>query len=119
MAHGDPFGSHAAGSGDNRTAALQASINDTVQTMQNNIQMAARRGDHLNDLEGKSHELADSSARFHKGSKQVRKRMWWKNKKMGCCLVLGIVILLVVIIVPSVVVGKRHHDENKDSSTGN
>ncbi|KZZ87341.1 Synaptobrevin [Ascosphaera apis ARSEF 7405] len=113
-----------AGSGyqDSRTAALQASIDDTVHVMQNNIQAASHRGAQLSDLEGKSDELAGSAGKFRRGAVQTRKRMWWKNKKMGCCLFVGIVILLVVIIVPSVVAAKRHHDHdggNKDSSNGN
>ncbi|KAI5306595.1 hypothetical protein KEM56_000149 [Ascosphaera pollenicola] len=109
----------ATGYQDNRTAALQASIDDTVHVMQNNIQTASHRGAQLSDLEGKSDELVGSADKFNRGAAQVRKRMWWKNKKMGCCLFLAIVILLVVIIVPSVVAAKHHHDKNKDNSNGN
>jgi len=112
----DPYipagGAPAAGStqnapGNQRTAALQAQIDDTVGVMRENINKVSQRGENLNSLQDKTDNLAVSAQGFRRGANRVRKQMWWKDMKMRMCLIIGIVILLVVIIVPSVV-ATRH-----------
>ncbi|KAI5300604.1 hypothetical protein KEM55_006246 [Ascosphaera atra] len=105
--------------GNNRTAALQATIDDTVGVMKDNINAATRRGEGLENLEDKSDALVGSAGQFKRNAGQARKRMWWKNKKMGCCLCIGILILIIVIVVPVAVEVSRHKNSNKDSSNGN
>ncbi|KAA8569364.1 hypothetical protein EYC84_001014 [Monilinia fructicola] len=80
-------GSQQAG-GNQRTAALQATIDDTVGVMR----------------ERTSTSLAVSAQGFRRGANRVRKQMWWKDMKMRMCLILGIIILLVIIIslLPSI-----------------
>jgi vesicle-associated membrane protein 4 len=93
--------------GNQRTAALQAQIDDTVGVMRENINKVSQRGEHLDSLQDKTDNLAVSAQGFRRGANRVRKQMWWKDFKMRIWLIVGIIILLVVIIVPAVVVGKK------------
>lgn len=85
----------------NRTAALQAEIDSTVNVMRNNINKVSERGERLDSLQDKTDNLAVSAQGFRRGANRVRKQMWWKDMKMRMCLIVGIILLLVVIIVPS------------------
>ncbi|KAL3234829.1 Uncharacterized protein RNJ44_02617 [Nakaseomyces bracarensis] len=87
----------------NKTAALQAEIDDTVDIMRNNINKVAERGEMLNSIDDDAENLAMSAQGFKRGANRVRKQMWWKDLKMRMCLFLAAVLLLVVIIVPIVV----------------
>ncbi|EKD14569.1 hypothetical protein LZ554_001100 [Drepanopeziza brunnea f. sp. 'monogermtubi'] len=89
--------------GNQRTAALQAQIDDTVGVMRENINKVSQRGERLDSLQDKTDNLAVSAQGFRRGANRVRKQMWWKDMKMRMCLIVGIIILLIVIIVPAVV----------------
>ncbi|OJD28261.1 hypothetical protein ACJ73_00340 [Blastomyces percursus] len=92
--------------GNQRTAALQAQIDDTVGVMRENINKVSQRGENLDSLQDKTDNLAVSAQGFRRGANRVRKQMWWKDFKMRICIIVGIIILLVIIIVPSVVLNK-------------
>ncbi|KIW57127.1 hypothetical protein PV05_05723 [Exophiala xenobiotica] len=93
--------------GNQRTAALQAQIDDTVGVMRENINKVSQRGERLDSLQDKTDNLAVSAQGFRRGANRVRKQMWWKDMKMRMCLIVGIIVLLIVIIVPAVV-ATRH-----------
>jgi len=99
---GAPGGSTAQNGGNQRTAALQAQIDDTVGVMRENINKVSQRGEHLDSLQDKTDNLAVSAQGFRRGANRVRKQMWWKDMKMRICLIIAIIILLIVIIVPIV-----------------
>ncbi|KAG5437723.1 hypothetical protein PCANB_000436 [Pneumocystis canis] len=90
-------------SGNSKTAAIQAQIDDTVCVMKDNISKVAQRGELLNSLQDKTESLAVSAQGFRRGANRVRKQMWWKDVKMHICLIVGIIILLTIIIVPFMV----------------
>jgi len=90
------------GPGNQRTAAIQAQIDDTVGIMRENINKVADRGARLDSLQDKTDNLAVSALGFRRGANRVRKQMWWKDMKMRMCIIAGIIILLVIIIVPAV-----------------
>ncbi|KAH8601474.1 synaptobrevin-domain-containing protein [Bisporella sp. PMI_857] len=98
--------------GNQRTAALQAQIDDTVGVMRENINKVSQRGERLDSLQDKTDNLAVSAQGFRRGANRVRKQMWWKDMKMRMCLIAGIIILLIVIIVPA---GKHHSASILDS----
>lgn len=103
----DPYVPSAAGGssstgGNNKTAAIQAQIDDTVGIMRENINKVAERGERLDTLQDKTDNLAVSAQGFRRGANRVRKQMWWKDFRARMCLIGGVIILLVVIIVPSV-----------------
>ncbi|KAI9823430.1 MAG: SNAP receptor, synaptobrevin [Thelocarpon impressellum] len=100
---GAPAGGAQQNGGNQRTAALQAQIDDTVGVMRENISKVSQRGERLDSLQDKTDNLAHSAQGFRRGANRVRKQMWWKDFKMRICLIVGIIILLIVIIVPAVV----------------
>lgn len=107
---GQPAGTAAAtqsAPGNQRTAALQAQIDDTVGVMRENINKVSQRGERLDSLQDKTDNLAVSAQGFRRGANRVRKQMWWRDMKMRMCLIAGIIILLIVIIVPAVVATKH------------
>ncbi|KAL9624683.1 MAG: hypothetical protein Q9160_001037 [Pyrenula sp. 1 TL-2023] len=87
--------------GNQRTAALQAQIDDTVGVMRDNINKVSQRGERLDSLQDKTDNLAVSAQGFRRGANRVRKQMWWKDMKMRMCLIVGIIILIVIIVVPA------------------
>ncbi|PQE04954.1 vesicle-associated membrane 4 protein [Rutstroemia sp. NJR-2017a BBW] len=93
--------------GNQRTAALQATIDDTVGVMRENINKVSERGARLDSLQDKTDSLAVSAQGFRRGANRVRKQMWWKDMKMRMCLVAGIIILIIIIVVPTVVATKK------------
>jgi len=93
--------------GSQRTAALQAQIDDTVGVMRENINKVSQRGERLDSLQDKTDNLAESAMGFRRGANRVRKQMWWADMRMRMCLIAGIIILLLVIIIPAVV-ATRH-----------
>ncbi|KAF7890004.1 uncharacterized protein EAF02_002419 [Botrytis sinoallii] len=105
-AAGAGAGSQQAG-GNQRTAALQATIDDTVGVMRENINKVSERGAHLDSLQDKTDSLAVSAQGFRRGANRVRKQMWWKDMKMRMCLIAGIIILIIIIVVPAVVASKH------------
>jgi len=93
--------------GNQRTAAIQQQIDDTVGIMRENINKVADRGARLDSLQDKTDNLAVSAQGFRRGANRVRKQMWWKDMKMRMCIVIGIIILLTIIIVPVVMTNKH------------
>ncbi|EED15424.1 SNARE protein Snc2, putative [Talaromyces stipitatus ATCC 10500] len=106
-AGGAAAGGSAAPSGNQRTAALQAQIDDTVGVMRENINKVSQRGERLDSLQDKTDNLAVSAQGFRRGANRVRKQMWWKDMKMRVCLVIVVIILIIVIVVPAVVATKH------------
>ncbi|PWN28633.1 synaptobrevin [Jaminaea rosea] len=93
-------GRGAGGAGNNKTAHIQAQIDETVGVMRDNIQKVNERGENLSDLQGKTDNLAVSAQGFRRGANRVRKQMWWKDAKMRIIIIIGIVILLCIIVIP-------------------
>jgi len=96
-----------AAGGHQSTAAIQATIQETVGVMRENINKVSQRGERLDSLQDKTDNLAVSAQGFRRGANRVRKQMWWKDMKMRMCLIVGIIILLLVIIIPVVVTTKH------------
>ncbi|KAI5476409.1 hypothetical protein MNV49_007787 [Pseudohyphozyma bogoriensis] len=91
-------------SGNSKTAAIQAQIDDTVGIMRDNINKVAERGEHLNALQDKTDNLAVSAQGFRRGANRVRKQMLTaKDMKMRIWIGVGIAVLVIVIVVPIVV----------------
>jgi len=96
------------GPANQRTAAIQAQIDDTVGIMRENINKVSQRGERLDSLQDKTDNLAVSAQGFRRGANRVRKQMWWKDMKMRMCLIVGVIILILVIVIPAVVATKHH-----------
>ena len=109
---GGPYRSNDAPSGrqysqNPKIASAQRDLDATKDVLENNVETIMQRGGKLDNLEGSTGHLQESSGQFARGANRVRKQMWWKDMKMRMCLIAGIIILLLVIIIPSVV-ATRH-----------
>ncbi|KAL9627361.1 MAG: hypothetical protein Q9204_006621, partial [Flavoplaca sp. TL-2023a] len=84
--------------GADRTAALQAQIDDTVNVMRQNIQRTEERGGRLDNVEAQTEGLKNSAERFKRGANRVRKDFWWKNVRMWVLIILGIAVVIALIV---------------------
>ncbi|WFC98117.1 synaptobrevin [Malassezia yamatoensis] len=105
------------GSGNARTAQIQAQIEETVGVMRDNINKVNERGENLNSLQDKTDNLSVSAQGFRRGASRVRKQMWWKDMKMRLLIVVGIIALLCLIIIPSAVKGVDNNKSGSSSSS--
>jgi vesicle-associated membrane protein 4 len=64
-------------SGNQRTAALQAQIDDTVDVMREDIKKVSLRGEKLDALQDKTEYLSSSSQAFKKGSNPLGEQQGW------------------------------------------
>jgi vesicle-associated membrane protein 4 len=53
-------------------------MDETMEVLKKNMELAGRRGENLDDLQDKTGRLADSAGEFRRGANKVRKDMWWK-----------------------------------------
>lgn len=83
--------------GNDRTAALQAQIDDTVNVMRQNIQRTEERGGRLDDLEQQSERMNISAQNFKRGANRVHKQMMWKNVRMWIYIAIGVAIVIIII----------------------
>ncbi|KAL8651150.1 MAG: hypothetical protein Q9210_003418 [Variospora velana] len=88
--------------GDNdRTAALQAQIDDTVNVMRQNIQRTEQRQGNLDHLEVQSGRVNESAQQFQRGTNKVMKKLRWKNVRMWGWVILGSAIVIIIIALGS------------------
>ncbi|WWC57787.1 uncharacterized protein I303_100322 [Kwoniella dejecticola CBS 10117] len=95
-------GAQGGGQQNKKIAAIQQQIDETVNTMHDNIQRVAERGERLDALQDKTDTLAVSAQGFRRGANRVRKQMWWKDMKMRIIIGVGIAVLIIIIVVPIV-----------------
>ncbi|XP_042561999.1 vesicle-associated membrane protein 4 isoform X1 [Clupea harengus] len=79
---------------------VQSQVDEVIDVMQENISKVIERGERLDDLQDKSESLSDNASAFSSRSKQLHRRMWWRDVKMKAIIALVVVILLLIIIVP-------------------
>ncbi|TPX65946.1 hypothetical protein SpCBS45565_g04782 [Spizellomyces sp. 'palustris'] len=82
-----------------KTEQVLKEVNETVDIAQDNIQKLMARGENLEQLQGKTENLATQANRFKKSAKEVRRKMWWQNVKMQVCLACLVLFLLAVVIL--------------------
>ncbi|WVQ85160.1 hypothetical protein IAT38_007325 [Cryptococcus sp. DSM 104549] len=99
-----PGGAGPSGGGaqNKKIAAIQTQIDETIDTMHDNITKVAERGERLDALQDKTDTLAVSAQGFRRGANRVRKQMWWKDMKMRIIIGVGIAVLIIIIVVPIV-----------------
>ncbi|XP_077573667.1 vesicle-associated membrane protein 4 isoform X1 [Stigmatopora nigra] len=79
---------------------VQSQVDEVIDVMQENISKVIERGERLDDLQDKSESLSDNASAFSSRSKQLHRRMMWRNMKMKMIIALVVVGLLLIIIVP-------------------
>jgi len=112
----DPFDPHSKPPAPaNRTAAVQAQIDEVTNIMQQNITTVLDRGERLDTLQGKASQLERGASSFQTGSNRVRKAMWWRNMRMTALVALATVVLILIIVLP-IVLSKNNNNQNNQNS---
>ncbi|KAI4268647.1 MAG: hypothetical protein LQ337_007722 [Flavoplaca oasis] len=83
--------------GSDRTAALQAQIDDTVHVMRQNIQRTEQRGENIDNMVDKTNGLEERAKQFRRGANRVRKYEMWKNVRMWVWIILGLAVIALII----------------------
>ncbi|WVO13566.1 hypothetical protein L204_101187 [Cryptococcus depauperatus] len=98
-----PGGGNGSGNPQNKKIqAIQSQIDETIDTMHDNIVKVTERGERIDNLQDKTEQLGISALGFKNNASRVRKQMWWKDMKMRIIIGIGIVVLIIIIVVPIV-----------------
>jgi len=84
-------------------AAVQSKLDQATDTMKENIVIAIKNTEMLEDIEEQSEALEQKSKEFSKNAHALRQKYWWKKVKMYLMIGGIIAVLLIIIIVPIVV----------------
>ncbi|CAF3777572.1 unnamed protein product [Adineta steineri] len=90
-----------------RLQGLQNQVDEVTDVMRNNIGIALKRGEALDQLEQKAENLTSETERFSYRSKQLKKKYWWKNLRMWIILGIVVAIVIIIIIIAAVASGKK------------
>ncbi|SPN98483.1 related to vesicle-associated membrane protein 722 [Cephalotrichum gorgonifer] len=95
------YGTTAGGQNDAITTAKRE-IDDVRGIMTRNIEGLLERGERLDLLVDKTDRLGGSAREFRVRSRDLKRRMWWKNVKL-----MGLLAVVVVLIVFTIVIALK------------
>lgn len=84
-----------------RVSAVKIKVEEVKNIMIDNIDKVLERGQKIEELADKAHDLNVNAQQFHKAGVALRRKMWFDNFKMrvlcvGVLLMIGLVIFLLV-----------------------
>ncbi|VDK51791.1 unnamed protein product [Anisakis simplex] len=94
-----------------RMSQLQQQVADVKTVMNSNVQRILERGDRLENLEGRTEALTQSSESFKVTARRVQRHMCMQNAKWTILIAIGtavVVIIIVMMILNSVGVFDKH-----------
>lgn len=86
-----------------RLNRLRGEIDETREVLVDGIGRVLERGEKIEDVVDRTDRLVESTVQFVRGTRRVRKAMWWNKYKpvmlgvLGVALVVGIVLLVVLV----------------------
>jgi vesicle-associated membrane protein 7 len=84
-------------SGDDKIKNMQRSLGETRIIMIDNIAQVAERGEIIEDLQQKSHELVENSRIFKDTTLVVKRKMMCQNHRLIIiCVIIGIVVAIII-----------------------
>lgn len=92
------YGTTAGGQHDAITTAKRE-IDDVRGIMTKNIEGLLERGERLDLLVDKTDRLGGSAREFRVRSRDLKRRMWWKNIKLMGLLAVVLVLIIFVIVI--------------------
>jgi len=95
---------------------VQAKLDQATDTMKENIQIAIKNTEMLENIEEQSEALEQKSKEFSKNANALRQKMWWKKMK-AYAMIAGIIsVILIIIIVPVVVSSQATNAAGKNAA---
>ncbi|KHN72849.1 Vesicle-associated membrane protein 7 [Toxocara canis] len=82
-----------------RMSQLQQQVNDVKTVMNSNVQRILERGDRLENLEGRTEALTQSSESFKVSARRVHRQLCRKNAKWTIIIIIGSVVVVIIIIL--------------------
>ena len=92
------YGTTAGGQNDAITTAKRE-IDDVRGIMTRNIEGLLERGERMDLLVDKTDRLGGSAREFRVRSRDLKRRMWWKNVKLMGLLGLVLVLIIITIVI--------------------
>ncbi len=76
---------------------LKHQIIEVQDVMRENVEKTIKRGQDLEELEKKSHELSENAVLFNKKSRSLRCKEQMKNYKLWAILLIILAIIIVIL----------------------
>ncbi|GMH35652.1 hypothetical protein BSKO_03520 [Bryopsis sp. KO-2023] len=80
-----------------RVSAVRSKVEEVKNIMVENIDKVLERGQKIEVLADKAHDLNLNAQQFHKAGVSLRRKMWFENFKMKV-LIVGILLILALVI---------------------
>ncbi|KAM9517035.1 uncharacterized protein ACWYII_044203 isoform 2-T6 [Salvelinus alpinus] len=77
--------------------SVQGQVNEVKVILKDNINKVLERGERLDDLVDKTHDLQATADSFQRTSTRVARKYWWKNVKM--MIIIGVIVLIILILI--------------------
>ncbi|XP_029564618.1 vesicle-associated membrane protein 714 isoform X1 [Salmo trutta] len=77
--------------------SVQGQVNEVKVILKDNINKVLERGERLDDLVDKTHDLQATADSFQRTSTRVARKYWWKNAKM--MIIIGVIVLIILILI--------------------
>ncbi|KAF2362942.1 Synaptobrevin, partial [Trinorchestia longiramus] len=77
-------------------------VEDVKAIMGENVQRIVARGETLENLDQRASDLSANANEFQRTSRNLQRKMWWKNTKMILIIALVVIIIIVIIIIAAV-----------------
>ncbi|CAF1085548.1 unnamed protein product [Adineta steineri] len=86
---------------------LHGQVDEVMNVMKNNIALELERDGALHDIEHKSSILTEGARDLYLGSKELKKKYWWKNQRIWIILYIIVALVITIIIIATVAGGKK------------
>ncbi|CAF0779159.1 unnamed protein product [Adineta steineri] len=86
---------------------LHGQVDEVMNVMKNNIALELERDGALHDIEHKSSILTEGARDLYLGSKELKKKYWWKNQRVWIILYIIVALVITIIIIATVAGGKK------------
>ncbi|XP_052798492.1 uncharacterized protein LOC128230342 [Mya arenaria] len=80
-----------------KISKLKEQVNEVKGIMKNNIEKVIERGDKVEELSGRTENLAETSVRFRSNATDLRKSTQCMNRKLICCIVCVVVVVVTAV----------------------
>ncbi|KAJ2680254.1 Vesicle-associated membrane protein 4 [Coemansia spiralis] len=78
---------------------LQSELDNVHEIMQKNISSVLERGEHLDDMRDRTHELQEQTTIFKSSATATSRKMRWRNMKWKIIIALVVILIVVICIV--------------------
>lgn len=83
-----------------RVSAVKSKVEEVKNIMIDNIDKVLERGQKIEELADKAHDLNVNAQQFHKAGVALRRKMWFDNFKMKVmCIAIFLILVIVIFLI--------------------